>query len=478
MISVDFWRSRLGRKIVAMMIAGSAVLSVGATGVQLYLAYERDRARVFDELAIIEDSFRDGLESALWTFNFDQVNVLLDGIFAQHDIVYLRLITPTGNAWERGKPDEEDLILTEFELAFRGKPDKLVPVGNLTAGLSLEFVQTRIWEQFWAFILSNFIKTLLASIVMLAIFDRLAGRHLRAISDQASAEWLDTNEMVAISRAKTENSDELDDIVGSLNHARASVRASHAELSDRIAELGILNSKLSDANREQSEFTYAISHDLKSPTNTVKMLLRELRESNNAALDNDSVEILDDLDVTVARMGQFVDDVLVYARSIGEEMSVETVNLTVEVEAIIRDLSGDIADAGADVRTGELPTVTGNAVQLRLLMQNLISNAIKFHDPVRQPVVEIESTPGQKNGWIAVSVRDNGIGIDEKHLDRIFGLFKRLHNYAAYQGSGIGLTVCQRIVSNHGGKIEVSSSKWVGSKFTVLMSEKMNGTQN
>lgn len=470
MITVDFWRNRLGRKIVMLMIAVSALFSVGAAGIQLYLSYERDRARAFSAFDIIETSFRDGLERALWEFNFRQVEALLNGIFTQQDIVYLKLDAETGQSWQRGSAAPPELTLREFTLSYQGQTNAPSPVGVLTAGLSLEFVRTRIWTQFRELVLTNFIKTMLASVAMLFIFDRLAARHLRSIAMQSGQEWLDTDDGVVIDRPRKGLPNELDDIVQSLNHARDRVRGAHDQLSIRLEELARLNEKLADANREQAEFTYAISHDLKSPTNTVRMLLRELRHETRDSRNDDSTEIFDDLETTVARMGQLVEDVLAYSRSVGENMTVEPVDLNEEVQAILQDLSGDIAAAGAQVELGTLPVVAGSRMQLRILMQNLISNAVKFRDPSRAAVIRIDSEPEQP-GCVAVHVHDNGIGIDPEFHAQIFGLFKRLHAHGTYPGSGIGLTVCQRIVSNHNGSIEVSSKSGEGSTFTIVLPE-------
>ncbi|MEM7211624.1 MAG: ATP-binding protein [Pseudomonadota bacterium] len=477
MIAFDFWRNRLGRKIVVLMIAASAVLSVGAAGVQLFLAYERDRARALNAFDIIESSFREGLEVALWQFNFGQIEVLLDGIYTQQDIVYLRLSAETGQIWERGEDDGSNLTMRDFQLSFSDDRNQTAAVGTLTAGLTLDFVKGRIWEQFLELVFSNFVKTLLASVAMLAIFDRLAARHLRAISLQASQGWLTTDELVKINRTGNGVPDELDDIINSLNAARENIRAVHKELANRLEDLAQANARLADANREQAEFTYAISHDLKSPTNTVRMLLTELREVMGDRVDLEDAEIFEGLDTTIERMGKLVEDVLAYSRTVGEDMSVEAVDLAGEVQAILHDLSGDISSTNSVIELGALPTVTGNALQLRLLLQNLISNAIKFHDPQRRPIVRITARAAPEE-CVSISVQDNGIGIGPEYHDQIFGLFKRLHTHGSYHGSGIGLTVCQRIVSNHGGTIEVSSDPGEGSTFTIVLPKHSNDQKN
>ncbi|MEM9736351.1 MAG: histidine kinase dimerization/phospho-acceptor domain-containing protein, partial [Pseudomonadota bacterium] len=318
MLITGLWRTRLGRKLVTLMILASAALSVLASALQLYTAFERDRDRAFAAFTTIDESFRDGLESAIWEFNYPQIQLLLDGIFAQADVVYLKLETPTGEMGEIGSAAGDDLIIRDFALNYEVRPGEVSPMGTLRAGISLRFVYGRLWDQFLALTLSNFAKTFLATIAMLLIFEAVAARHLRAISSQIGTAWLETTGSIQIDRPPQRAPDEIDEIVASLNQARAEGRRAHAALADKLEELAALNARLANTNREQSEFTYAISHDLKSPANTVRMLLHELREIRGETLEGDEREIFNDLDMTVERMGQLVEDVLVYSRSVGE----------------------------------------------------------------------------------------------------------------------------------------------------------------
>ncbi|MFY0310015.1 ATP-binding protein [Leisingera sp. D0M16] len=176
--------------------------------------------------------------------------------------------------------------------------------------------------------------------------------------------------------------------------------------------------------------------------------------------------------MTNARMARLVEDLKVFARSVDEKRPVEPVDLTREAEAAAADIAADIAAAGSVIRTGPLPEVEGNPEQLRTLIRQLIANAVAYRDPSRSSMIEIGSGPAAPAGWITFSVRDNGIGIEPEYHDRIFGLFKRLHKHSDRQGSGIGLTLCQRIAANHGGRVEVSSQKGAGSTFTVTLPEK------
>ncbi|MCV6591596.1 MAG: ATP-binding protein [Silicimonas sp.] len=468
-MSSSFWRNRLGKRIVSLMILASALLSVITAAAQLYFAYERDRGRALNTFSIIQNSLLDGLEGALWEFNFSQVEILLDGMMAKSDVAYLNLTTLQNQIWELGEQTSAPLTFREFELKFANPNGDQVLLGTLNVGISLEAVYARLWGQFWTLLLSNFAKTMVASVIMLLIFDRLAARHLRAILEQVGAGWLAGKRPMRLERPPDRAPDELDDLVAALNTAWEATRDAHADLERKLTEISDMNDMLKDAEREQAEFTFAISHDLKSPTNTIRMLAGELRDSLEDSPSEDAEEILDDIDKTTLRMIQLVEGILAYSRTMDETLDVEEVDLNGEISEILRDISGDIVRVEAEVEVAPLPPIRANRMQMRMLMQNLISNGIKFRDPNRKPKVEVTGSHQAEDGTIRISVRDNGIGIAREHFDKIFGLFQRLHTRTAYQGSGIGLAVCQRIVTNHDGRLELDSEEGAGSTFTIVL---------
>jgi|GEM_PF-6773456 len=275
---------------------------------------------------------------------------------------------------------------------------------------------------------------------------------------RAEQELREVSEMLAMER------DRLD----------AKVKERTAEIKARADELRQTNEKLVQVNREQAEFTYAISHDLKSPANTIKMMLDILSEDCSEALNDQGRTALDAAIQTTGRMALAVEGVLNYSRTIEEDPDQEMVDLTSLMNGILADLKADIVANDAVVRLGQLPTVTGNALQLRMLFQNLISNAVKFRSADRAPIVDIalKTAEGTQDcdATTTIAVADNGIGIEPEYQDRIFDLFQRLHTHDAYPGTGIGLALCKRIVGNHGGDISVSSVPGKGSEFSISLS--------
>ncbi|MDF9301592.1 ATP-binding protein [Tritonibacter mobilis] len=227
------------------------------------------------------------------------------------------------------------------------------------------------------------------------------------------------------------------------------------------------------ANEELRSFAYSISHDLKSPSNTMDMLLREIAIADDGGMSEEQRELLQMAQETANRMRSLVDDMLDYTRLIGEEPVWKSVSLY-DVGTRVRDMLGSlVAETGAEISIDEnLPNVLGNHTQLRVLLQNLIENAIKYRDPSRPPVVVVSKLDAADAKETGFSVADNGLGIAEAHQHRVFEMFKRLHREDEVAGAGLGLTLCRRVALNHGGDIQVSSKLGQGTTFTVSLPER------
>lgn len=217
--------------------------------------------------------------------------------------------------------------------------------------------------------------------------------------------------------------------------------------------------------KEQADFTYAISHDLMSPTNTLQMILEEVAFESDKLSDDAQRFVADGLG-TINRMKQQVEDVLQYSRSVEMDDSIETISIGLLVEDILSDLKAEIHASRASISCGELPEIVGNRIQLRALFLNLINNAMKYRVPERCPIVTITSTR-DSDSQHSIIIKDNGIGIAPKDQASIFGLFTRLHVQNQYPGTGIGLALCQRVVENHKGSVVITSDGKEGSIFTV-----------
>ncbi len=221
---------------------------------------------------------------------------------------------------------------------------------------------------------------------------------------------------------------------------------------------------LHEAEREQLElFAFVASHDLQEPINKILSFGGILSESARGSMDPDSRESLDRMLAAARRLSRILDDVRGFA-AIRRNAVRAQIDLNEVLKNVIEDQKQAIGSAGVQVRFGDLAPVTGDPAQIHSLFANLISNAVKYRAKDAVPVIEVLAGRTAKHR-VEVRVRDNGIGFDEKYLDRIFLPFQRLHTRGEYEGTGLGLAICQRIVSLHGGTITARSAPLKGAEF-------------
>lgn len=220
--------------------------------------------------------------------------------------------------------------------------------------------------------------------------------------------------------------------------------------------------------REQRDFTYSISHDLRSPANTVRMILDEIALERDRLSEDARMLIGEGIGV-VDRMGEQIEDVLAYSRTVGNGIDRRAVELDGLMGDILADLRSTISEMHAVIDCGKLPRIEGDRMQLRALFHNLVANALKFSKPGVPPLVRIEAEFDRTASEHRISVSDNGIGIAPEHQDKVFELFSRLNLRDSYEGTGIGLTLCRRVAENHGGTVEIRSDGLSGCTFVVKL---------
>jgi len=244
-----------------------------------------------------------------------------------------------------------------------------------------------------------------------------------------------------------------------LKESQDGLMALTADLEKRVTER---TTELARSNAELEQFAYVASHDLQEPLRAVSSYaeLLEMRYSEN--LDDRAKKYLGHMVGGVERMQQLINDLLMYSRVGTRGKEFVPTDMNEVLEEALENLRGSIKDNNALVTHDELPTVAVDGPQIRQLFQNLIGNAVKFHGEAR-PEVRV-SAEMQGNKWL-FAVKDNGIGIDPKYAARVFEIFQRLHGRTEYPGTGIGLSICRRIVERHGGEIWVESEPDNGATF-------------
>jgi signal transduction histidine kinase len=224
---------------------------------------------------------------------------------------------------------------------------------------------------------------------------------------------------------------------------------------------------LERSNADLQQFAYIASHDLSEPLRMVSSYLQLLRRRYHGRLDGDADEFIDYAVEGATRMRSLIEGLLAYSRA-GRGEESEPVDLGAVAGDVLRSLATALVEARADVEIGRLPWVEGNRLQLEQLLQNLVANALKFRGeaPAR---VRVSCEPAVGAGLVQIAVEDAGIGIEPQHRDRVFKMFQRLHDRESYEGTGIGLAICRKIVERHGGRIWVEDRPGGGTVFRFTL---------
>ncbi|HLG40889.1 MAG TPA: ATP-binding protein, partial [Chitinophagaceae bacterium] len=222
------------------------------------------------------------------------------------------------------------------------------------------------------------------------------------------------------------------------------------------------NEELEKKNKELEQFVYIASHDLREPLRTTSGFIEVFQKQYKGKLDEKADTYLDYISQASARMKRLIDDLLDYSR-INNEKEPEKVDCNNILQEVLSDLGTVISESGAAIKAGELPVISGHPTAIKQLFQNLLANAIKFRKKDTVPEIQIASEINDE-AW-KFSFADNGIGIAPRHREKIFAIFERLHSRKEYEGTGIGLAHCKKIVELHRGNIWVESIPGTGSTF-------------
>jgi signal transduction histidine kinase len=244
-------------------------------------------------------------------------------------------------------------------------------------------------------------------------------------------------------------------------------------------ELKFYATKLERSNKELQDFASVASHDLQEPLRKIQAFSDRLRSKCAASLDDTGRDYLDRIQNAAGRMHTLINDLLTYARVATKARPFVATDLVSITREVVSDLEARIEQVNGRVEVGELPCVEADPLQVRQLMQNLIGNSLKYKRPDVAPVVSIyghhlaegpsRAQNAESGPFCQILVEDNGIGFEEIYAEKIFTIFQRLHGRTEYEGTGVGLAVCRKIVERHGGTITARSTPGAGSTFTVTL---------
>jgi PAS domain S-box-containing protein len=266
------------------------------------------------------------------------------------------------------------------------------------------------------------------------------------------------------------------------------LRRSHDELEVRVQErtaeltLALESSKTYAArlellNNELQEFAFVASHDLQEPLRKVQAFGDRLRNKCESSLGEEGCDYLRRMESAANRMSSLLSALLSYSRVATRGQPFAPVTLVNVAKEVVDDLEIAIEDTGARVEIGPLPTLEADADQMRQLLHNLVGNALRYRREGEKPQIRVYGS--SENDVVQIFVEDNGIGFDEKYLDRIFKPFQQLHGRSSsYEGTGMGLAIVRKIVERHGGTITARSTPGEGSTFIVILPMKQRGSQD
>jgi signal transduction histidine kinase len=226
--------------------------------------------------------------------------------------------------------------------------------------------------------------------------------------------------------------------------------------------------ELQRSNAALSEFAFVASHDLQEPLRKILSFGERLETSAGSSLQGNARHYLERMLNAAARMRTLVSDVLTYSQVAVRTEPFTPTDLGAIAREVVLDLEATVTENDAHIDVGALPIIEADALQMRQLLQNLLGNALKFRRRDVKSVVQLHALESG-DGFCTIAVTDNGIGIREEHREKIFRMFERLHNRAQYDGSGIGLAICRRIVERHGGSIAVTGTTGGGTTFSVTL---------
>lgn len=249
-------------------------------------------------------------------------------------------------------------------------------------------------------------------------------------------------------------------------------------------ELRLYTEDLKRSNEDLEQFAYVASHDLQEPLRKIRAFGDRLQTNFSEQLGEQGKDYINRMQLAAKRMQRLIDDLLSFSRISRDTNNHDVVDLNVVLDDLREDMETLIEQTGTTFNITTLPAITGNSAQLKRLFQNLISNAIKFRSNDRNPVIHIDVQHVERellgqyfqsgtapDEYFRITIQDNGIGFDEKYAEKIFVIFQRLHGRSEYEGTGIGLAICRKIVANHGGFITVNSKEGVGSTFSLYFPE-------
>lgn len=466
-----FWTGSLKRQL----ILGVALVHALLMSIFIYELVEREtlflQQQSLDQASSLAQTL--ATNSTVWTLANDLAGLeeLTRSLERYPDLRYAMLLDPSGRVLAHSQPGiagqyaldpiSRHLLNAAQQLQILYKNRDLVDVAapvlagdEVIAWARIGLGQDRVKANLREVLTEGFLFTLAAILTGIAFAYFMARgltRDISALVRTADDIRLGRNQ----ERAQLDRPDELGRLAADFNLMLDTLDERERRLRDKTEEL-------TRSNAELERFAYVASHDLQEPLRMVGSYVQLLARRYRGQLDQDADEFIHYAVDGATRMQQLINDLLAYSRVGTRGGLIVPTDCNEVLESALFNLGHSIEASGAQIHHAPLPTVPADASQLAQVLQNLIGNALKFHG-ANPPEIHIEAQD-QGEHW-RFSVRDQGIGIAPEHAERVFQIFQRLHSREEYPGTGIGLSICKRIVERHGGRIGVISKPGAGAEF-------------
>lgn len=348
------------------------------------------------------------------------------------------------------------------------------PLGTLYVRASMDQIYAGLRTYLGITLVILLVSFVVAFVVATALRRRIA-RPIMELAQTTREVSLNNN---YAARAAKHGEDELGQLTDSFNRMMARIEESDREARRAQDEVRRLNeeleqrvarrtAELAQANKELEAFTYSVSHDLRAPLRHINGFAQMLESEFAATLPPEAQRLLGRIRFGARTMGQLVDDLLRLARVGRQQLMLQVWPLQEVVEQVIHELNSEAGGRVIDWRVGALPSVACDIGLIRQVFTNLLSNAVKYSRTQPKAVVEISATRDEREHVILV--RDNGVGFDMKYVDKLFGVFQRLHRVEEFEGTGVGLAIVQRVIQKHGGRVWAESAPGQGASFRFTL---------
>lgn len=483
----------IGRRLLVSIIAFSSLVTLMATGVQLYTDYQRDVGLIKNRLSDVESSYLASVGASLWNLDVDQLQLQLEGIRHLPDVEAAAIRENPLNVTrpleiQQGQFRQSRSMSEEYPITHESAGETRL-IGTLVVQASLEGVYSRLWDKAVVILLSQGVKTFLVSLFILYIFYRLVTTHLTTIAQHVSRyELSQLPPPLHLHRKYSHTEDELDQMVNAFNilsenlkqayehmcevnlalandiiarkEAEAEVKHLNAILEERVQ---LRTAELEAANSELASFCYSVSHDLRAPLRRIEGFRRMLSEEAGVSSSDQAQHYLRRIETGTHEMAEMIDSFLRLARVTQGELHLEQVNLSAAVTRIFAEIRERDPARQVELVVEDDLYVNADKRFILMLLSNLLDNAWKYTS--RVPKARIEIGRKQMGEQWVYFVADNGAGFDMKYADRLFAPFSRLHKNEEFEGVGIGLATVSRILNRHGGKIWADARPDEGATF-------------